>query len=153
MAASLSQPSPTRNDAPDTGGSEWDRGPWPASAWRKCLPVASSFEVPEEHFKDGFLMYCCCALRHGLRQRGVPVRAHWRSLENGPTARCSIRFVVESPRLRPVPGHHQVPDSNASPIEVAVIAVLQAIEEGLSAARRGEHVDADEFIDELLAEP
>lgn len=30
--------------------------------------------------------------------------------------------------------------------------VLQAIEEGLSAARRGEHVDADEFIDELLAE-
>ena len=30
--------------------------------------------------------------------------------------------------------------------------ILQAIDEGLAAARRGEHVDADEFINELLAE-
>jgi predicted transcriptional regulator len=31
--------------------------------------------------------------------------------------------------------------------------VLQAIDEGLAAARRGEHVDAEEFANELLAEP
>jgi hypothetical protein len=31
--------------------------------------------------------------------------------------------------------------------------ILQAIDEGLNAARRGEHVDADEFIGELLVEP
>jgi hypothetical protein len=31
--------------------------------------------------------------------------------------------------------------------------VLQAIDEGLVAARRGEHVDAEEFVNELLAEP
>ncbi|HVW27632.1 MAG TPA: hypothetical protein VHC69_19840 [Polyangiaceae bacterium] len=31
--------------------------------------------------------------------------------------------------------------------------ILQAIDEGLNAARRGEHVDADEFIRELLDEP
>jgi hypothetical protein len=31
--------------------------------------------------------------------------------------------------------------------------VLQAIDEGLAAARRGEHVDAEEFVNELLAEP
>jgi hypothetical protein len=30
--------------------------------------------------------------------------------------------------------------------------ILQAIDEGLAAARRGDHVDADEFINELLAE-
>jgi hypothetical protein len=31
--------------------------------------------------------------------------------------------------------------------------VLQAIDQGLAAARRGEHVDAEEFVNELLAEP
>jgi hypothetical protein len=31
--------------------------------------------------------------------------------------------------------------------------ILRAIDEGLLAARRGEHVDADEFINELLVEP
>ena len=31
--------------------------------------------------------------------------------------------------------------------------VLQAIDEGLAAARRGEHVDAEAFVNELLAEP
>lgn len=31
--------------------------------------------------------------------------------------------------------------------------ILRAIDEGLLAARRGEHVDADEFIKELLDEP
>jgi hypothetical protein len=31
--------------------------------------------------------------------------------------------------------------------------VLQAIDEGLAAARCGEHVDAEEFVNELLAEP
>jgi hypothetical protein len=31
--------------------------------------------------------------------------------------------------------------------------ILRAIDEGVTAARRGEHVDAEEFIDELLAEP
>jgi predicted transcriptional regulator len=31
--------------------------------------------------------------------------------------------------------------------------VLHAIDEGLAAARRGEHVDAEEFVNELLAEP
>ena len=31
--------------------------------------------------------------------------------------------------------------------------VLRAIDEGLAAARRGEHVDAEEFVNELLAEP
>jgi hypothetical protein len=31
--------------------------------------------------------------------------------------------------------------------------VLQAIDEGVAAARRGEHVDAEEFVKELLAEP
>jgi hypothetical protein len=31
--------------------------------------------------------------------------------------------------------------------------ILQAIDEGLNAARRGEHVDADGFIRELLDEP
>ena len=31
--------------------------------------------------------------------------------------------------------------------------VLQAIDEGLAAAPRGEHVDAEAFVNELLAEP
>jgi len=31
--------------------------------------------------------------------------------------------------------------------------ILRAMDEGLLAARRGEHVDADEFINELLVEP
>jgi len=31
--------------------------------------------------------------------------------------------------------------------------VLRAIDEGLAAARRGEHVDAEEFVNELIAEP
>ena len=31
--------------------------------------------------------------------------------------------------------------------------ILQAIDAGLNAARRGEHVDAEEFINELLLEP
>jgi len=31
--------------------------------------------------------------------------------------------------------------------------VLRAIDEGLAAARRGEHVDAEEFVNGLLAEP
>jgi hypothetical protein len=31
--------------------------------------------------------------------------------------------------------------------------VLQAIDDGLAAGRRGEHVDAEEFVNELLAEP
>jgi hypothetical protein len=31
--------------------------------------------------------------------------------------------------------------------------VLRAIDEGLAAARRGEHVDAEELANELLAEP
>ena len=31
--------------------------------------------------------------------------------------------------------------------------ILQAIDAGLNAARRGEHVDAQEFIAELLQEP
>jgi len=31
--------------------------------------------------------------------------------------------------------------------------VLQAIDEGLAATRRGEHVDAEELVNELLAEP
>jgi len=31
--------------------------------------------------------------------------------------------------------------------------VLRAIDEGLAAARRGEHTDAEEFVNELLAEP
>jgi hypothetical protein len=31
--------------------------------------------------------------------------------------------------------------------------VLRAIDDGLAAARRGEHVDAEAFVNELLAEP
>lgn len=31
--------------------------------------------------------------------------------------------------------------------------VLAAIDEGLAAVRRGEHVDAEELVNELLAEP
>jgi predicted transcriptional regulator len=31
--------------------------------------------------------------------------------------------------------------------------LLQAIDEGLAAARRGEHVDAEEFVNELRTEP
>ena len=31
--------------------------------------------------------------------------------------------------------------------------VLRSIDEGLAAARRGEHADAEEFVNKLLAEP
>ncbi len=31
--------------------------------------------------------------------------------------------------------------------------ILRAIDEGQAAARRGEHVDAEEFVSELLAQP
>ena len=45
----------------------------------------------------------------------------------------------------------RVVDDDGIPAE-ARQEILRAIEEGVNAARRGEHVDADEFINELLAE-
>jgi hypothetical protein len=42
------------------------------------------------------------------------------------------------------------PDDGIPPEERKL--VLEAIDEGLAAARRGEHVDAEELVNELLAE-
>ncbi len=48
--------------------------------------------------------------------------------------------------LRPADGDDGIPPEERK-------QVLQAIDEGLAAAHRGEHVDAEEFVNELLAEP
>ena len=48
--------------------------------------------------------------------------------------------------LRPADGDDGIPPEERK-------QVLRAIDEGLAAARRGEHVDAEEFVNELLAEP
>ena len=48
--------------------------------------------------------------------------------------------------LRPADGDDGIPPEERK-------HVLQAIDEGLAAASRGEHVDAEEFVNELLAEP
>lgn len=47
--------------------------------------------------------------------------------------------------LRPLDADNDVPPGDRN-------QVLRAIDEGLAAARRGEHVDAEEFVNELLSE-
>ena len=76
----------------------------------------------------------------------------------------ALRAHVENGRIV-LDGHVDLPDGMALEVDgLRVLAddgipaeerqkILQAIDEGLNAARRGEHVDADEFIRDLLDEP
>jgi hypothetical protein len=75
------------------------------------------------------------------------IRAH---VQNG---RVVIDEAVDLPEgmalevdLRPADADDGIPPEERK-------QVLRAIDDGLAAARRGEHVDAEEFVSELLAEP
>lgn len=59
---------------------------------------------------------------------------------------ASFPSLLASARLNPADGDDGIPPEERK-------HVLQAIDEGLAAARRGEHVDAEEFVNELLAKP
>jgi hypothetical protein len=79
--------------------------------------------------------------------RMAPLRAH---VQNG---RVVVDEAVDLPDgtvlevdLRPADVDDGIPREERK-------RVLQAIDEGLAAAHRGEHVDAEEFVNELLSEP